>query len=147
MYFILTAHGCSNKGGWDSNSDVCFCTTKGMLGDDCDTCDTANNFYGDSIKESCFYDLNNKGPKVYMSFLEKDRYFSRINFRYSPLERDFVAYFSISCSESAKMDISIISGNCNFFIFIFCQNHYFKSHVSCQHLAYVCISPYVCIAH
>ena len=42
------AKTCQNRTG------KCYCTTKGIVGDKCDKCDRANQYYGDPVKDSCF---------------------------------------------------------------------------------------------
>lgn len=99
---------CSNHGTLcNPETGRCFCTTKGIIGDKCDKCDTTNHYHGDPANGSCFYDLTIDYQFTFNLSKKDDRHFTQINFKNSPPKSDIDADFSITCSESAKMNISI----------------------------------------
>ncbi|ODN01460.1 putative protein tag-53 [Orchesella cincta] len=113
----------------------CFCTTKGVTGEDCGRCDTQSNYAGDPINGSCFYDLQIDYQFTFNLSKEGDRHYTRINFRNSPTKPDIDADFQITCSILAKMNISFSSGgfpektlyhgmNCTTFRYRFAKNDY-----------------------
>lgn len=110
LYFLI-ACDCSNHGTLcNPETGRCFCTTKGIIGDKCDKCDTTNHYHGDPANGSCFYDLTIDYQFTFNLSKKDDRHFTQINFKNSPPKSDIDADFSITCSESAKMNISIKTG-------------------------------------
>lgn len=102
---------CSNHGTLcNPETGRCFCTTKGIIGDKCDKCDVTNHYYGDPANGSCFYDLTIDYQFTFNLSKKDDRHFTQINFKNSPPKSDIDADFSISCSEFAKMNITIQRG-------------------------------------
>ncbi|XP_067009750.1 attractin-like protein 1 isoform X3 [Anabrus simplex] len=90
----------------------CYCTTKGIVGDHCDRCDTQNHYHGDPTnKGSCFYDLTIDYQFTFNLSKKEDRHFTQINFKNSPTKADIDAEFSITCSVIAKMNITIKKAN------------------------------------
>lgn len=87
----------------------CFCSIKGLTGDHCEKCDGTNHYHGDPSKGSCYYDLTIDYQFTFNLSKKEDRHFTQINFRNSPIKSDIDADFSILCSVSAKMNITIRS--------------------------------------
>lgn len=85
----------------------CYCSTKGLAGDHCEKCDATNHYHGDPSKGSCYYDLTIDYQFTFNLSKKEDRHFTQINFRNSPIKSDIDADFSILCSVSAKMNITI----------------------------------------
>lgn len=85
----------------------CYCSTKGLAGDHCEKCDATNHYHGDPSKGSCYYDLTIDYQFTFNLSKKEDRHFTQINFRNSPIKSDIDADFSIVCSVSAKMNITI----------------------------------------
>ncbi|KAL0276657.1 UNVERIFIED_CONTAM: hypothetical protein PYX00_004182 [Menopon gallinae] len=99
---------CSNHGTLcNPETGRCFCTTKGIIGDKCDKCDVTNHYQGDPANGSCFYDLTIDYQFTFNLSKKDDRHFTQINFKNSPPKSDIDADFSITCSENAKMNITI----------------------------------------
>lgn len=110
-FCLSLACDCSNHGTLcNPETGRCFCTTKGIIGDKCDKCDVTNHYHGDPANGSCFYDLTIDYQFTFNLSKKDDRHFTQINFKNSPPKSDIDADFSISCSESAKMNISIKTG-------------------------------------
>ncbi|OXA45784.1 putative protein tag-53 [Folsomia candida] len=86
----------------------CFCTTKGITGEECKKCDTQNNYSGDPNNSSCFYELQIDYQFTFNLSKKEDQYYTKINFRNTPNKQDIDADFQITCSMMAKMNISYI---------------------------------------
>ncbi|CAH0555288.1 unnamed protein product [Brassicogethes aeneus] len=95
----------------DPESGKCYCTTKGLVGDHCEKCDSANHYNSDPINKSCYYDLTIDYQFTFNLSKKEDRHYTQINFRNSPNKADIDADFSIQCSVLAKMNITIRRGN------------------------------------
>ncbi|XP_046382799.1 attractin-like protein 1 isoform X2 [Ischnura elegans] len=90
----------------------CYCTTKGIVGDHCERCDTQNHYFGDPTDHgSCFYDLTIDYQFTFNLSKKEDRHYTQINFKNNPPKPDVDADFHISCSVYAKMNISIKTAN------------------------------------
>jgi attractin len=121
----------------DGETGKCYCSTKGLAGDHCEKCDATNHYHGDPSKGSCYYDLTVDYQFTFNLSKKDDRHFTQINFRNSPIKADIDADFSITCSVSAKMNITIRTGggpekplfsgvNCSTFRYRFSKNeHHF----------------------
>lgn len=94
-----------------SETGKCHCTTKGLAGDRCEKCDATNHYHGDPANHgSCYYDLTIDYQFTFNLSKKEDRHFTQINFRNSPIKPDVDADFSITCSVTAKMNITIKKG-------------------------------------
>ncbi|CAH0395554.1 unnamed protein product [Bemisia tabaci] len=90
----------------------CYCTTKGIVGDRCDKCDSQNHYHGDPTNGgSCFYELAIDYQFTFNLSKKEDKHYQQINFRNSPTKPDIDAEFSITCSVMAKMNITIKTAN------------------------------------
>lgn len=107
----------------------CFCTTKGLIGDHCDKCDTTNHYLEDPANnKSCFcrflqflclnievlcvvcFVLDELTIDYQFTFnlsKKEDRHFTQIHFKNSPTKADVDADFTITCSVMAKMNITV----------------------------------------
>jgi len=123
----------------DHRSGNCFCTTKGITGDHCEKCDTQNHYFGDPIKESCFYDLAIDYQFTFNLSKPEDKHYTAINFKNVPTKPDVDVDFSITCSVPAKMnltyrhsskegsrkeDLVLTEKNCSMFKFRFSKGDY-----------------------
>ncbi|XP_063985474.1 attractin-like protein 1 isoform X1 [Diachasmimorpha longicaudata] len=103
---------CNNQGTeCTSETGKCFCTTKGIIGDNCERCDVSSLYHGDPTKGSCFYDLAIDYQFTFNLSKKEDRHYRAINFKNSPSKPDVDAEFSIACSVLAKMNITIKKAN------------------------------------
>ncbi|XP_049809603.1 attractin [Schistocerca nitens] len=103
-----------NDQGTECHPDTgkCFCTTKGIVGDHCERCDTQNHYLGDPTnKGSCFYELTIDYQFTFNLSKKDDRHYTQINFRNSPPKSDVDAEFSITCSVLAKMNLTMKTAN------------------------------------
>lgn len=91
----------------------CFCTTKGIIGDHCEKCDTQNHYLGDPTvpRGSCFYELAIDFQFTFNLSKKEDRHFRQINFKNSPPKAEIDADFNILCSVPAKMNITKKTGD------------------------------------
>jgi len=90
----------------DNKSGNCFCTTKGITGNHCEKCDTQNHYFGDPIKESCFYDLAIDYQFTFNLSKPEDKHYTAINFKNVPTKPEVDVDFSIACSVPAKMNLT-----------------------------------------
>ncbi|XP_065556623.1 attractin-like isoform X2 [Artemia franciscana] len=108
-----TACSC-NGHGTQCHRDTgrCFCTTKGIIGDKCDRCDTTNQYQGDpaSPSGSCFYMLAIDYQFTFNLSKKEDRFYTQINFKNTPPKTDLDVDFMIISSIEAKMNISYRTG-------------------------------------
>jgi len=99
---------CNGQGVYcHPDTGKCFCTTKGIVGDHCEKCDSQNHYHGDPLKGSCYYELTIDYQFTFNLSKKEDRHFTQINFRNSPGKPEIDADFTITCSVPAKMDISV----------------------------------------
>ncbi|XP_059468547.1 attractin-like [Neocloeon triangulifer] len=89
----------------------CVCTTKGIIGDQCDKCDTINHYSGDPTNGSCFYDLTIDYQFTFNLSRKEDRHYSQINFKIIPPKPDVDTNFQITCSVPSKMKITVRTAN------------------------------------
>lgn len=99
---------CNNHGAdCHPHSGKCYCDTKGMIGKQCDRCDTLNKFIGDpSIGEQCFYKLALDFQFTFNLTKPEDLHYRQINFLNQPKRSDLNTDFHITCSVPAKMNIT-----------------------------------------
>lgn len=111
-FLLISACECNDQGTLcNQENGKCFCTTKGISGDHCERCDTANHYHGDPTNHgSCFYDLTIDYQFTFNLSKKEDRHYTQINFKNSPPKPDIDADFTITCSVMAKMNITIKTG-------------------------------------
>ncbi|KAK7083088.1 hypothetical protein SK128_015194 [Halocaridina rubra] len=84
----------------------CNCHTKGVTGEHCERCDTQNNYVGEPLQGSCFYDLQIDYQFTFNLSKHEDRHIRQINFFNVPTKSDVDTDFDISCSKATKIKIS-----------------------------------------
>ncbi|KAK3875518.1 hypothetical protein Pcinc_019616 [Petrolisthes cinctipes] len=84
----------------------CNCHTKGVTGDHCERCDTQNNYVGEPLQGSCFYDLQIDYQFTFNLSKHEDRHIRQINFFNVPTKSDVDTDFDIFCSKDTKIKIS-----------------------------------------
>ncbi|KAB7494399.1 Attractin-like protein 1 [Armadillidium nasatum] len=98
---------CNNHGvTCEHETGVCHCHTKGVTGDHCERCDTQNNYYGEPLKGSCFYDLQIDYQFTFNLSKQEDIHIRQINFYNVPSKSDVDTDFDIQCSKPARIKIS-----------------------------------------
>ena len=90
----------------------------GITGDHCEKCDTQNHYFGDPIKESCFYDLAIDYQFTFNLSKPEDKHYTAINFKNVPTKPDVDVDFSITCSVPAKVNQSDMMLPRKFHLFI-----------------------------
>uniref|UniRef100_A0A3Q4H2V4 Attractin-like 1a n=1 Tax=Neolamprologus brichardi TaxID=32507 RepID=A0A3Q4H2V4_NEOBR len=66
------------------NTGKCFCTTKGVKGDQCQLCDSENRYLGNPLRGTCYYNLLIDYQFTFSLLQEDDRYYTAINFMATP---------------------------------------------------------------
>ncbi|XP_045109303.1 attractin-like protein 1 isoform X1 [Portunus trituberculatus] len=97
-----------NEHGETCNRETgrCNCHTKGVTGDHCDRCDTQNNYVGEPLHGSCFYDLQIDYQFTFNLSKQEDRHIRQINFFNIPTKSDVDTDFDIYCSKATNIKIS-----------------------------------------
>lgn len=103
----LCQQSCNSNGLCDENTGTCICTTKGIIGENCDKCDRVNNYFGDATKGPCYYDLAQDYQFTFSLIREKDKHIRRINFKNTPTKADLDVDFNVTCTEPAKLNITV----------------------------------------
>lgn len=123
IYFALACQCNGQASACNHETGKCHCTTKGIIGDHCESCDKNNHYVGDPVKDSCFCKLklerlHNTTFNVVFSFSDHltidyqftfnlsksdDRHFTAINFKNDPTKSDVDVDFSITCSVPARV--------------------------------------------
>lgn len=87
----------------------CHCTTKGIIGESCEKCDEQNHYFGNPTEKggSCYYNLTIDFQYTFNMSKVDDKYLTRINFMNVPMKPDVDVDFTITCSKSAYVNISI----------------------------------------
>ncbi|XP_061412599.1 attractin-like protein 1 isoform X1 [Lethenteron reissneri] len=83
----------------------CFCTTKGIRGDQCEVCETENRYLGNSLKGTCYYNLMVDYQFTFSLSLEEDSHYTAINFKANPDENRDMDMF-INASKSFNLNIT-----------------------------------------
>lgn len=107
-YFTQCPSCMCNEHGDTCNRETgrCNCHTKGVTGDHCDQCDTQNNYFGEPLKGSCFYDLHIDYQFTFNLSKPEDRHIRQINFMNVPAKSDVDTSFKIQCSKATNIKIS-----------------------------------------
>uniref|UniRef100_A0A6B2E548 Putative attractin n=1 Tax=Phlebotomus kandelakii TaxID=1109342 RepID=A0A6B2E548_9DIPT len=90
----------------NSQTGKCFCTTKGVIGHNCEICDVGNNYYGDPIKRTCYYNLTIDYEFTFNLSKKSDLQLTQINFSNFPLKFEYDTYLIIETLNPAKMNIT-----------------------------------------
>ena len=64
------------------------CTTKGVIGDDCEKCDAQNHYFGDPINDFCFYDLAIDYQFTFNMSKPEDKNYNAINMKIAPTKSE-----------------------------------------------------------
>ncbi|XP_015904894.1 attractin-like protein 1 isoform X2 [Parasteatoda tepidariorum] len=105
---------CNNHGDLcHRETGRCYCTTKGINGPHCNRCDESNHYVGNPEEEngSCFYNLSIDFQYTFNMSKPEDRHYTNINFMNIPVKPDVDVDFTISCSDSALVNISVASSS------------------------------------
>uniref|UniRef100_A0A672MCW2 Attractin like 1 n=1 Tax=Sinocyclocheilus grahami TaxID=75366 RepID=A0A672MCW2_SINGR len=62
----------------------CFCTTKGIKGDQCQLCDSENRYLGNPLRGTCYYNLLIDYQFTFSLLQEDDQHYTAINFMATP---------------------------------------------------------------
>ncbi|XP_053556310.1 attractin [Bombina bombina] len=73
----------------NTNTGKCFCTTKGIKGEECQLCEVENRYQGNPLKGTCYYTLLIDYQFTFSLSQEDDRYYTAINFVATPEEIAF----------------------------------------------------------
>lgn len=87
----------------------CYCSTKGIIGHDCNKCDDQNHYIGDPsnpINGTCYYNLTTDYQYTFNMSKPEDHFYSDINFINVPLRKDSDVDFTIACSRLALVNIT-----------------------------------------
>lgn len=87
----------------------CYCSTKGIIGHNCNRCDDQNHYIGDPsspLNGTCYYNLTTDYQYTFNMSKPEDHYYSDINFINVPLRKDSDVDFTIACSRLALVNIT-----------------------------------------
>ncbi|OTF80446.1 hypothetical protein BLA29_001100 [Euroglyphus maynei] len=106
---------CSCNGHGDlcnSETGQCSCTTKGIVGHNCDKCDE-RDYVGNpqDLNGSCYYNLSTSYTYTFNMSKPDDLFYTRINFINTPLSPEIDIEFSVQCQDSAMVNISVGSSS------------------------------------
>ncbi|GAB6024044.1 hypothetical protein CHUAL_008765 [Chamberlinius hualienensis] len=110
----------------------CFCTTKGIVGNNCERCEESGSYTGNPLDGgTCYYKLQIDFQFTFNLSKLEDHYYTQINFFNTPPKADMDADFTINCSVDAFMNVTAKSASKPETAVIFnqsCRN--FKYHFS-----------------
>uniref|UniRef100_A0A669BA32 Attractin like 1 n=1 Tax=Oreochromis niloticus TaxID=8128 RepID=A0A669BA32_ORENI len=81
----------------------CFCTTKGIKGDQCQLCDSENRYLGNPLRGTCYYNLLIDYQFTFSLIQEDDNHYTAINFMASPEQN---LEMSINASNNFNLNIT-----------------------------------------
>lgn len=87
----------------------CYCSTKGIIGHNCNRCDDQNHYIGDPsspINGTCYYNLTTDYQYTFNMSKPEDHFYSDINFINVPLRKDSDVDFTIACNRLALVNIT-----------------------------------------
>ncbi|KAJ1213302.1 hypothetical protein NDU88_000940 [Pleurodeles waltl] len=90
----------------NTNTGKCFCTTKGIKGDECQLCEIENRYQGNPLKGTCYYTLLIDYQFTFSLSQEDDRYYTAINFVATPEENRDLDMF-INASKNFNLNITL----------------------------------------
>ncbi|XP_044070048.1 attractin-like protein 1 isoform X6 [Siniperca chuatsi] len=88
------------------NTGKCFCTTKGIKGDQCQLCDSENRYLGNPLRGTCYYNLLIDYQFTFSLLQEDDRYYTAINFMATPEQANKNLDMSINASNNFNLNIT-----------------------------------------
>uniref|UniRef100_A0A672M8C1 Attractin like 1 n=1 Tax=Sinocyclocheilus grahami TaxID=75366 RepID=A0A672M8C1_SINGR len=81
----------------------CFCTTKGIKGDQCQLCDSENRYLGNPLRGTCYYNLLIDYQFTFSLLQEDDQHYTAINFMATPEQN---LDMSINASNNFNLNIT-----------------------------------------
>ncbi|XP_071947686.1 attractin-like isoform X2 [Antedon mediterranea] len=91
----------------DIYSGACYCTTKGIIGDMCDICDTKAKYRGDpSDGGTCYYELEMNFRYNFNLSKAEDSYYTKINMLVEPSKNNRDIDFILEVPTSVYMNIT-----------------------------------------
>ncbi|XP_041829617.1 attractin-like protein 1 [Melanotaenia boesemani] len=84
----------------------CFCTTKGIKGDQCQLCDSENRYLGNPLRGTCYYNLLIDYQFTFNLIQEDDNHYTAINFLASPEQENKNLDMSINASNNFNLNIT-----------------------------------------
>ncbi|KAL4231921.1 hypothetical protein ACF0H5_009497 [Mactra antiquata] len=103
-----TACSCNGQADYCHHvTGACFCRTRGVIGDKCQTCEYQNNYFGNpNDGGTCYYDLRTDYQFTFNLSKNEDMHYTGINFMNIPLANDRDVEFTLNCSGSALINIT-----------------------------------------
>uniref|UniRef100_A0A8C1PXU8 Attractin-like 1a n=1 Tax=Cyprinus carpio TaxID=7962 RepID=A0A8C1PXU8_CYPCA len=89
-----------------SSSGKCYCTTKGVKGDQCQLCDSENRYLGNPLRGTCYYNLLIDYQFTFSLLQEDDQHYTAINFMATPEETNKNLDMSINASNNFNLNIT-----------------------------------------
>ncbi|XP_053314088.1 attractin isoform X2 [Spea bombifrons] len=90
----------------NTNNGKCFCTTKGIKGEECNLCEVENRYQGNPLKGTCYYTLLIDYQFTFSLSQEDDRYYTAINFVATPEEHNRDLDMFINASKNFNLNIT-----------------------------------------
>nr|XP_033809079.1 attractin [Geotrypetes seraphini] len=90
----------------NTNTGKCFCTTKGIKGDECQLCEAENRYQGNPLKGTCYYTLLIDYQFTFSLSQEDDSYYTAINFVATPEEQNRDLDMLINASKNFNLNIT-----------------------------------------
>lgn len=84
----------------------CYCSTKGIVGHNCDKCDEQNHYIGNPDNGTCYYNLTTDYQYTFNMSKPEDHFYRDINFINVPIRKDSDVDFTIACSRLAMVNIT-----------------------------------------
>jgi len=81
----------------------CYCTIKGVIGDNCEQCDQFENYSGDPIEDACFFDVVSDYNYNFELTKARDKNITAINFKNTPPKPEIDVDFTINCTTPSKV--------------------------------------------
>uniref|UniRef100_A0A671L195 Attractin-like protein 1 n=1 Tax=Sinocyclocheilus anshuiensis TaxID=1608454 RepID=A0A671L195_9TELE len=89
-----------------SSSGKCYCSTKGVKGDQCQLCDSENRYLGNPLRGTCYYNLLIDYQFTFSLLQEDDQHYTTINFMATPEETNKNLDMSINASNNFNLNIT-----------------------------------------
>uniref|UniRef100_A0AAR2J9J2 Attractin-like 1a n=1 Tax=Pygocentrus nattereri TaxID=42514 RepID=A0AAR2J9J2_PYGNA len=104
-----TCRACRCNGHANSchaTSGKCYCTTKGVRGDQCQLCDSMNRYLGNPLRGTCYYNLLVDYHFTFSLLQEDDHQYTAINFMASPDQLSKNMEMFINASNNFNLNIT-----------------------------------------
>uniref|UniRef100_A0A8C4ZJK4 Attractin-like 1a n=1 Tax=Gadus morhua TaxID=8049 RepID=A0A8C4ZJK4_GADMO len=85
------------------NTGKCFCTTKGIKGEQCQLCDSENRYLGNPLRGTCYYNLLIDYQFTFSLLQDDDHHYTAINFMATPEQN---LDMSINASNNFNLNIT-----------------------------------------